>query len=64
MEIGENLRWKIKKRIMGNWGKEKSDKQEIMKKGYRENGYWEKEKVGKRVICKITKWKKRNQQEW
>ena len=43
MEIGENFRWKIKKKRMGNWGNEKSDKWEIMKKGYRENGYWEKE---------------------
>ena len=60
MEIGEDLRWKIKKRRMGNWGKGKSDKWEITKKGYRENGYWEKEKLGKRVICKNTKWKKKN----
>ena len=60
MDIGENLRWKIKKRRMGNWGKEKSDKWEITMKGYRETRYWKKEKLGKRIICKITKWKKRN----
>ena len=29
-----------------------------MNKGYRENVFWEKEKLGKRVICKYTKWKK------
>ena len=34
-----------------------------MKKGQREDGYWVKEKLGKRIICKNTKWKKRNQQE-
>ena len=40
---------------MGNWGKEKSDKWEITKKRYRENGNWVKEKLGKRVMCKNTK---------
>ena len=25
---------------------------------HEENGYWEKDKLGKRVICKNTKWKK------
>jgi len=42
MEIGENFSWKIKKKKTGNVGREKSGKWEIMKKGCRENGYWEK----------------------
>ena len=58
MEIGENFSWKIKKRKTGNFGKEKSGKLEIMKKEYRENGYLEKEKLGKKGICKNAKWKK------
>ena len=42
-------------------GKEKSGKWKIMKKGYRENGYKEKEKLGKGGICKNTKGKKEKQ---
>ena len=43
----------------GNLGKEKSGKWDFMKKGYRKNGYWEKE-----LSIEIYNGKKRNQQGW
>ena len=36
----------------------KRNQPNIMNNGYRKNVYQEKEKLGKRVICKYAKWKK------
>ena len=49
MEIGENLRWKIKKKMrMGYQGKEKSDKWEITKKNIQGKYILGKREIGKK----------------
>ena len=54
MEIGENLSWKIKKKENGKLGE-----REIRQMGNYEEGIQGKWILGKRVICKNTKWEQR-----
>ena len=65
MIFAENGNWrkfKVENKKKGENGK--LGEREIRQMGNHDEGIQGKWILGKRVICKNTKWKKRNQQEW